>query len=206
MDSKAIMELMTAEEHTEEVKDAIAFVMGGIQRYMVTAHLPEGLLKIMKMWARRAEWYDEDGDPKFEKCLWKVVSQEMKTRVFDLLVKWTNEDDGKMPEKKDLYYALGTASNSLYYYHKKLWPTMGAELETEACRWVLEHAEETLIESSDGGYFQYYDNINEEVCYRLPHLPKPNRFSKYEDEEEELEYEEEEVGWVCVGVNTLVPC
>jgi len=204
--AKKIMDLMTAEENTEEVKDAIAFVMGGIQRYMVIAHLPEGLLKIMNMWARRTEWYDNDGDPKFEKCLWKVVSHEMKTQVFNLLVKWMNEDDGKMPEKKDLYYALGTASNSLYYYHKKLWPTMGAELETEACQWIKEHAEETLIESSDGGYFQYYDNINEEVCYRLPHLPKPNRFSKYEDEEEELEYEEEEAGWVCVGVNTLVPC
>jgi len=203
---KKIMDLMTAEENTEEVKDTIAFVMGGIQRSMVIAHLPEGLLKIMNMWARRSEWYDDDGDPKFEKCLWKVVSHEMKTQVFNLLVKWMNEDDGKMPEKKDLYYALGTASNSLYYYHKKLWPTMGAELETEACLWVLEHGEHDLIESGDGGYFQYYDNINEEVCYDLPHIPKPNRFSKYEDEEEELEYEEEEAGWVCVGVNTLVPC
>jgi len=203
---KKIMDLMTAEEHTEEVKDAIAFVMKWIQRSMVIAHLPEGLLKIMNMWARRSEWYDNDGDPKFEKCLWKVVSQEMKTRVFDLLVKWMNEDDGKIPEKKDLYYALGTASNSLYCYHKNLWPTMGAELESEACRWVLEHGELTLIESGDGGHFQYYDWINDEVSYHLPHLPKPNRFSKYEDEEEELEYEEEEAGWVCVGVNTLVPC
>jgi hypothetical protein len=208
MDSKAIMDLMSAEEHTEEVKDAIAFVMGGIQCSMVLAHLPEGLLKIMNMWARRTEWYDEDGDPKFEKCLWKVVSHEMKTRVFDLLVKWMNEDDGKMPEKKDLYYALGTASNSLYYYHKKLWPTMGLELESEAWQWVLEHGEHDLIESGDGGrgHFQYYDCINKEVCYHLPHIPKPNRFSKYENEEEELEYEEEEAGWVCVGVNTLVPC
>ena len=203
--AKKIMDLMTAEEHTEEVKDAIAFVMKWIQRSMVIAHLPDGLLEIMNMWARIG-WYDDDGDPKFEKCLWKVVSQEMKTRVFDLLAKWMNEDDGKMPEKKDLYYALGTASNSLYNYHKNLWPTMGAELETEACRWVLEHGELTLIESGDGGHFQYYDWINQEVSYHLPHLPKPNRFSKYEDEEEKFEYEEEEVGWVCVGAKTLVPC
>jgi hypothetical protein len=191
--AKKIMDLMTAEEHTEEVKDAVAFVMKWIQRSMVIAHLPDGLLEIMNMWARIG-WYDDDGDPKFEKCLWKVVSQEMKTRVFDLLAKWMNEDDGKMPEKKDLYYALGTASNSLYYYHKNLWPTMAAELESEACRWGLEHGELTLIESGDCGHFQYYDCINEEVCYHLPHLPKPNRFSK------------EEVGWVCVGANTLVPC
>ena len=76
---------------------------------------------------------------------------------------------------------------------------MGAELETEAMRWVLEHNELILIESCDGGYFQYYDSINEEVCYQLPHIPKPNRFSQYEEKEKE-------VGWVCVGVNTLVPC
>jgi hypothetical protein len=166
---------------------------------MVTTHLPKGLLEIMNMWARTGRWYDDDGDPKFEKCLWKVVSQEMKTRVFDLLVKWMNEDDGKMPEKKNLYYALGTASNSLYNYHKNLWATMGAELETEAYQWIKEHGENDLIESCDGGYFQYYDSINEEVCYRLPHIPKPNRFSKYEEKEKEA-------GWVCVGVNTLVPC
>jgi hypothetical protein len=202
---KKIMDLMTAEEHTEEVKETIAFVMKGIQCSIVTAHLPEGLLKIMNMWARIG-WYDDDGDPKFEKCLWKVVSRKMKTRVFDLLLEWMNEDDGKMPEKKDLYYALGTASNSLYYYHKNLWPTMGAELETEARQWIQEHGEHDLIESSDGGYFQYYDCINKEVCYHLPHIPKPNRFSKYEDEEEKFEYEEEEAGWICVGVNTLVPC
>jgi hypothetical protein len=186
--AKKIMDLMTAEEHTEEVKDAIAFVMKWIQRSMVIAHLPDGLLEIMNMWARTGRWYDDDGHPKFEKCLLKVVSQEMKTRVFDLLAKWMNEDDGKMPEKKDLYYALGTASNSLYNYHKNLWTTMGAELETEACRWVLEHGELTLIESGDGGHFQYYDWINDEVSYHLPHLPKPNRFSKYEDEEEKFEY------------------
>jgi hypothetical protein len=204
--AKKIMELMTAEEDTEEVKDAIAYVMEGIQCHMIVAHLPKGLLEIMNMWARRFAWYDDDGDSKFEKCLWKVVSRELKKRVFDLLVKWMNEDDDQIPEKKDLYYALSTASNSLYYYHKNLWPTMGAELETEACRWVLEHGELTLIESGDGGHFQYYDCINEEVCYHLPHLPKPNRFSKYEDEEEKFEYEEEEAGWVCVGANTLVPC
>jgi hypothetical protein len=193
MNSKEILDLMNDEANDEMVKDAIAFVMKGIQLRMIVAHLPDGLLEIMNMWTR-TEWYDDDGDSKFEKCLWKVVSQELKTRVFDLLTEWMIEDEGKMPEKKDLYYALSTASNSLYYYHKKLWPTMGAELESEACRWVLEHGELTLIECGDGGHFQYYDCINEEVSYHLPHLPKPNRFSK------------EEVGWVCVGANTLVPC
>jgi hypothetical protein len=206
MNSKTILDLMNDEANDEMVKDAIAFVMKGIQCRMIVAHLPECLLEIMNMWARTGRWYDDDGDSKFEKCLWIIVSRELKTRVSELLFEWMNEDEGKMPEKKDLYYALSTASNSLYYYHKNLWATMGAELESEACGWVLEHGELTLIESGDGGHFQYYDCINEEVCYRLPHLPKPNRFSKYEDEEEKFEYEEEEVGWVCAGANTLVPC
>ena len=196
MDSKAILDLMNDEANDEMVKDAIAFVMGFIQRHMIVAHLPEGLLEIMNMWARIG-WYDEDGDPKFEKCLWKVVSREMKKRVFDILTEWINEDDGLIYPEKDLFYALNTASNSLYYNKEEYWPTMGIELETEAFQWVLEHGELSLIESSDGGYFQYYDSINEEVCHHLPHLPKPNRFSKEE---------EKEVGWVCVGPNTLVPC
>jgi hypothetical protein len=204
--NKEIMELMTAASSDEQVKDAIAYVMEGIQRYMIVSNLPKGLLEIMNMWARRFAWYDDDGDSKFEKCLWKVVSKELKTRVFDLLTEWMIEDEGKMPKKKDLYYALSTASNCLYYFHKNLWATMGAELEAESCRWVLEHGEHDLIESGDGGHFQYYDCINGEVCYHLPHIPKPNRFSKYEDEEEKFEYEEEKAGWVCVGANTLVPC
>jgi hypothetical protein len=204
--AKKILDLMNDEANDEMVKDAIAFVMEGIQRYMIVAHLPKGLLEIMNMWARTGRWYADDGDPKFEKCLWIIVSRELKTRVSELLFEWMNEHEGKMPEKKDLYYALSTASNCLYYYHKNLWATMGAELETEARQWIQEHGELSLIESSDGGHFQYYDCINKEVSYHLPHLPKPNRFSKYEDEEEKFEYEEEEAGWVCVGVNTLVPC
>ena len=90
--AKAILDLMTAEEHTEEVKDAIAFVMEGIQRYMIVAHLPEGLLEIMNMWARTGRWYDDDGDSKFEKCLWIIVSRELKKRVFELLFEWMIDD------------------------------------------------------------------------------------------------------------------
>jgi hypothetical protein len=197
MNSKAILDLMNDEANDEMVKDAIAYTMDFIQRHMIVAHLPKGLLEIMNMWARTGRWYDDDGDSKFEKCLWKVVSSELKKRVFDLLFEWMNEDDGLICPENDLFYALSTASNSLYYHKEEYWPTMGAELETEARQWIQEHDELSLIESSDGGYFQYYDCGNEEVSHHLPHLPKPNRFSKEE---------EKEAGWVCVGVNTLVPC
>lgn len=52
MDAHEIMRFMTAEEHDEKVKDAIAFAMEGIQSSMVVARFPEELRTIMSMWAR----------------------------------------------------------------------------------------------------------------------------------------------------------
>jgi hypothetical protein len=206
MSAQVIMELMTNAEHDKMVKDAIACAMEGIQCRMIIAHLPEKLLEIMNMWARTG-WYDHDGGAKFEKCLWEVVSRELKKRVFDLLSEWMIQDGGLVCPKKDLFYALCTASNSLHYYREEYWPTMGAELEAEALHWVKEHDEGRLIESSDGGYFQYYDSVNEEVCHHMPHRPKP---LDYEDQvlehNQEQEEEEEEIGLVLVGASTLVPC
>jgi len=194
MDAQAIMELMSDAKHDKLVKDAIACAMEGIQCRLIIAHLPEKLLKAMNMWARIG-WYDEDGGAKFEKCLWEVVSRELKKRAFDLLSEWMKEDGGLVYQEKDLFYALCTASNSLHYYKEEYWPTMGAELEAEALHWVKEHDEGRLIESGDGGYFQYYDCVNEVVCHRMPHRPKP------------LDYQEqEEIGLVLVGAGTLVPC
>ena len=198
MDAQAIMELMTNAKHDKMVKDAIACAMEGIQCRMIIAHLPEKLLEAMNMWAR-TEWYDHDGGAKFEKCLWEVVSRELKKRVFDLLSDWMIEDGQLLYPEKDLFYALCTASNSLHYYKEEYWPTMSAELEAEALLWVKEHDEHHLIESCDGGYFQYYDSVNEVVCYHMPHSPKPLDY-------EEQEQEQEEIGLVLVGASTLVPC
>ncbi len=196
-----IMELMTNIEHDKMVKDAIASALEGIQCRMIIAHLPQKLLEIMNMWARTG-WYDDDGGAKFEKCLWEVVSRELKTRVFDLLSDWMIQEGGLVYPKKDLFYALCTASNSLHYYNEEYWPTMGAELEAEALHWVKEHDEGRLIESGDGGYFQYYDCVNEEVvCHIMPHRPKPVEY-----EEQEQEQEQQELGLVLVGASTLVPC
>jgi hypothetical protein len=89
------------------------------------------------------------------------------------------------------------------------WPTLGAELADEAERWVTENHEHFLIEGGDGGRFQYYDCVNEEVCDHMPHRPKPVVYEEqdYEDEEtEKTEEEDEETGWICVGAGTLVPC
>jgi hypothetical protein len=193
MDAREIMELMTNADHDKMVKDAIAGAMEGIQCRVIIAHLPEKLLEIMNMWARTGGWYDDDGGAKFEKCLWEVVSRELKKRVFGLLSEWMNEDDGLVYPEKDLFYALCTASNSLHYYNEEYWPTMGAELEAEALRWVSEHDEGRLIESSDGGYFQYYDCVNEEVCYHMPHRPKPLGYEEQQEQEKEHEQEQEEI-------------
>jgi hypothetical protein len=201
MSAQVIMELMTNIEHDKMVKDAIASALEGIQCRMIIAHLPQKLLEIMNMWARTG-WYDDDGGAKFEKCLWEVVSRELKTRVFDLLSDWMIQEGGLVYPKKDLFYALCTASNSLHYYNEEYWPTMGAELEAEALHWVKEHDEGRLIESGDGGYFQYYDCVNEEVvCHIMPHRPKPVEY-----EEQEQEQEQQELGLVLVGASTLVPC
>ena len=208
MDAQAIMELMTNAKHDKLVKDAIAYAMKGIQCRVIVARLPKKLLEVMNMWARIG-WYDEDGGAKFEKCLWEVVSRELKTRVFDLLKEWMIGEGGVVYPEKDLFYALGTASNSLHFYKEEYWPTMGAELEAEALRWVKVHDEGRLIESSDGGYFQYYDCVNEVVCYRMPHRPKPLGYEEEEQEQEqeqEQDQDQEEIGLVLVGAGTLVTC
>jgi len=208
MSAQAIMELMTNIKHDKMVKDAIAYAMEGIQCRMIIAHLPEKLLETMNMWARIG-WYDEDGGAKFEKCLWEVVSRELKVRVFDLLSDWMIQEGGLVYPEKDLFYALCTASNSLHYYKEEYWPTMGAELEAEALQWVKEHDEGRLIESGDGGHFQYYDCVNEVVRYNMPHRPNPLDYQEQEQEQEEEEEEEqdqEEIGLVLVGAGTLVPC
>jgi hypothetical protein len=88
---------------------------------------------------------------------------------------------------------------------------MGAELEAEALHWVSEHDEGRLIESGDGGYFQYYDCVNEVVCHHMPHRVKPLDHEEQEqeqeqDQEQDQEQEAEDIGLVLVGASTLVPC
>jgi hypothetical protein len=208
--ARAIMRFITAEEHDETVKDAIAFVMEGIQSSMVMAKLPEKLLRIMNMWARTG-WRDHNGEVKFEHCLWKVVAREMQKRVFAFLVERSREEMC-MPDEDEFAcdHALTNVMRALegLAWVDGYWPTLGAELADEAERWVTEYHEHFLIEGGDGGRFQYYDCVNEKVCYHMPHRLDPAEYEErdYEDEETGEEEEEEETGWVCVGPGTLVPC
>lgn len=208
----AIMRFIIAEEHDEMVKDAIAFVMEGIQSSMVMAKLPEKLLRIMNMWARTGGWRDHNGEVKFEHCLWKVVAREMQKRVFAFLVERSREEMC-MPDEDEFAFdhALTNVMRALggLAWVDGYWPTLGAELADEAERWVTEYHEHSLFEGGDGGRFQYYDCVNEEVCHHMPHRPKPVVYEErdYEDEEtEKTEEEDEETGWICVGAGTLVPC
>jgi len=110
MDAHEIMRFMTAEEHDEKVKDAIAFAMEGIQSSMVVDRFPEELRTIMSMWAR-TEWYDDCREAKFERCLWKVVAREMQKRVFAFLVERSREEMFQMPDEDDFYHALTQVMN-----------------------------------------------------------------------------------------------
>jgi hypothetical protein len=188
MSDSDITRLMTDKKYDEKVKDAIAFAMEGIQRSLIVAQLPEELHTIMNMWAR-TEWYDNNGEAKFERCLWKVVSREMHHKVYDFLVERRREEWGQMPEEEDLYHALEQVMHALACLGsiKDYWPTLGAQLADEAERWVSEHEERQLIKDGDRGYFIWYDCVNEVVCYHMPHLPKP---IEYEEDDEDCENDE----------------
>jgi hypothetical protein len=191
-----ITSLITSLMTDKKVMDATAFAMEGIQRSLIVAQLPEELRTIMNMWARTG-WYDNNGEAKFERCLWKVVSREMHHKMYDFLVKRRREEWGQMPEEEDLYYALEQVMHALACLGsiEEYWPTLGAQLADEAERWVSEHEEHQLIEDGDRGYFIWYDCVNEVVCYHMPHLPKPVEYEEdYEDceNDETWVYEKEE--------------
>ena len=195
MSASEIMRFITAEEHNKKVKDAIAFVMESMQRTIddnimaqhsknIMARLPEKLRTIMNMWAR-LEWYDHNGDAKFELCLWKVVAREMQKRVFAFLVEWSREEMC-MPNEDEFAFdhALTNVMNNLagLAWVDGYWPTLGAELADEAERLVTEYHEHFLIEGGDGGRFQWYDSVNEKICYHMPHRPMPVVYN--EDDED----------------------
>ena len=197
MSASEIMRFITTKEHDKMVKDAIAFVMASMQRSIIVARLPEKLRTFMNMWAR-LEWYDHNGDAKFERCLWKVVSRKMQELLVAYLLEQSRRDMC-MPDEDEFAFnhALTNVMHNLAGLGciEEYWPTLGAELADEAERWVSEHGERQLIEGSDGGYFIWYDCVNEVVCYHMPHLPKP---VEYEEDDEDCEndktgvYEKEE--------------
>ena len=218
MSASEIMRFITTEEHDEMVKDAIAFVMESMQCTIddnimdqhpknIMARLPEKLRTIMNMWAR-LEWYDHNGDAKFERCLWIVISREMKKRLFAFLLEQSRKDMC-MPDEDEFAFnhALTNVMHGLagLAWVDGYWPTLGAELADEAERLVTEYHEHFLIEGGDDGRFQWYDSVNEKICYHMPHRPMPVVYNEDEEDYKDddtgvYEKEEEETGTVIVCI------
>ena len=161
---KKIRELMTAE--WRQIEDGIDWVVKEIQKGMSVQYLPLEMLAIMNMWAR-TEWY-HFGVAKFEYCLHTIVARETKNLVFDELVKELCAAVDQMVDENDLRYVVNRVSS---YLSSGYWQTMDTELLAEAKHWVSVHGEH--VTAGDGGHFQWYDSINEVVCYHLPHIPEP---------------------------------
>ena len=162
---KKIMELMDAE--SRQIEDGIDAAVESIQNTVTVWHLPQELLSIMNMWIR-TNWYHTDRVPKFEHCLRTIVSQEVAGRVFHLLMKEVSPGRvGQMVDDEDLRHVVNRVSRDMACGR---WQDMETDLVDEAKHWVSVHGEH--VTAGDGGHFQWYDSVNEVVCYHLPHIPK----------------------------------
>ena len=166
----AIMELL--DDNPDDVKDAVASAVTSIQTTMIISQFPAGLCRQMNGWARSDGWYHTDGVSKFEHCLWKIVTRELKRRVFDYLTE-DMADSNPLPDEEDLRSALINVSSILSSGN---WSTMDnytmiSELCVAVYRWIKKHNEQLPEDVSNT--FQWFDHETGEMCYHLPHLPKP---------------------------------
>ena len=170
-----ISELITREWETEHVEAEIDKAVEIIQNNIIVWKLSKELLSIMNMWMR-TNWYHLDGMSKFEHCLQTIVIRESKERLFvDLLYSDDQYPDKKIREYNFHYYLSDILSDMVSMFCENMfcrrWANMEYLLENEAKDWVLEHGEH--VEAGDGGHFQWYDSVNEVVCYHLPHISQP---------------------------------
>lgn len=193
---REIMELITSEDNSEPVNDAIAFAVKSIQDIMDVSQLPQAMLTIMNMWVRTDSWYLEGGVSKFEFCLAKIVTREMMRRVYECLIEEMSVVY-QMPNDVDLCRVLNNVSHALAC---GVWTTMDTELADEALRWTKKHDEHVM--DHDSGVFKWFDTETMEVCYHLLHLPRPEEHNDdYENVLNSLEtlpcdFQHEE-DWTC---------
>ena len=201
---KEIMELMNDESCWRQIEDGIDAAVESIQNTLTVSQLPQELRSIMNMWVR-TEWY-HFGVAKFEYCLHTIVARETKHLVFDELVKELRDAVDQMVDENDLRWVVNSVSS---YLSSGYWQTMDIELLAEAKHWVSVHGEH--VTAGDGGHFQWYDSIKEEVCYHLPHIPEP---VKHNEEQVVMSLEilpsnfQHEADWtcsICLEVDALVP-
>ena len=151
--------------------NAVTRTLTSIQNAINIPQLPVDLRRQMSGWARTG-WYHIDGEAKFEHCLRKIVTKELKRRVFLYLIEVMTDND-PLPDDHDLSDALGVVRSPLALGN---WTTMDnhtmiSELCREVSQWIKNHNEQ--LPQDVGDTFQWKDNETGEVYYHLPHLPKP---------------------------------
>ena len=142
-----------------------------IQDAMNISQFPASLCRQLNGWAIIG-WYDTDGVSKFERCLRKIVTRELKRRVFLYLIEVTSDSE-PLPNVHDLSDALGVVRSPL---ESGQWSTMdNLTMISELClavhQWIRNHNEH--LPDDVGNTFQWKDSETGEVYYHLPHLPKP---------------------------------
>ena len=167
--AKTIMELL---DDNPILYNAVTRTLTSIQNAMIISQLPVGLRRQMNGWARSDEWYHTDGVSKFEHCLRKIVTKELKRRVFLYLIEVTSESE-PLPNDHDLSDALGVVRSPLDLGN---WTTMDNhtminELCLAVSQWIRNHNEQ--LPEDVGNTFQWKDSETGDVYYHLPHLPKP---------------------------------
>jgi len=187
---------MESREIEDGIDDAVERIQNTMQNNSIVSQLPQELLSIMNMWAR-TEWYHTDRVAKFKHCLHTIVARELRDRVFNRLVKEVRDNDDQMLDYEDLRDWVKRVSHTLALGCSRYWQTMDIELVAEAKHWVSVHGEH--VTAGDGGHFQWYDIINEEVCYNLPHIPQlPRQFKHLVMSLETLPSDfQHEADWIC---------
>ena len=144
----------------------IAKIVAEIQKTIDLSKLSRDLKAIMNSWIRTHSWYDEDKMSKFERCLRRVVTKEMRRQTIERL---EQQDMPSFPvNEDDLCYELEQAFSRLT--SSEFWD-METDLTAEAKSWVTNHGE-CLIESDFDRPFSWFSSRTMSTHYHLPHMSK----------------------------------
>lgn len=139
-----------------------------IQKTIDLTKLSRDLKAIMNSWMRTRSWYDEDKMSKFERCLRRVVTKEMRRQTIERL---EQQDMPSFPvNEDDLFYELEHAFTRLT--SSEFWD-MDTDLTLEAKNWVTNHGE-CLIESDFDRPFSWFSSRTMSIHYHLPHVRRHN--------------------------------
>jgi hypothetical protein len=173
-----------------------------IQKTIELSELSRDLKAIMNSWARTRSWYDEDKISKFEHCLRRVVTKEMRRQTIERLLE---QDMPSFPvNEDDLCYELEQAFSRLT--SSDYWD-MNADLTAEANSWVTNHGE-CLIESDFDRPFSWFSGRTMSTQYHLPHMSRRNNNIDVVSWEVLASDFKHETGWscsICLDTNSENP-